>query len=81
MKEYPVIKVKDGFIVVDKNSHAWGGIGYNYETNAIEFICSHPKYDEDGWTIIAHSGIPSLENNKKIPVFDIKDVKNNSLMF
>jgi len=45
--------VIDGFQYYITNQKVTGKIGYNSDTNQIEFFASHPKYDESGKRVIA----------------------------
>lgn len=53
-KETICIKIElKGFDYYVSDEKVTGKLGYNLESNCLEFFCSHPKYDESGNRIVA----------------------------
>lgn len=81
-KEYPIIQIDDGFVMVDKeininNDSDWtmcntvSGKKWIYKP-ATFHKDKNLNYDPDYWKIISHTGIESLKNSN-LPLFEMPD--------
>lgn len=67
--KYDIIHLNGFMYAVDKDKKTWGKIAYNKDKNIIGYVNSHPKYEEEGFEIVATND-PALEDLPLLPAVE-----------